>query len=234
MRCRTLTLSRFAAAGLALAVVAGAGEPGAARSPFLPAATSGPAAPTEGAPLQFHGYISTSEGVQYRIFDPASKKGEWVKLNETNSNLGVVLKQFDGEQDTITVEHQGRTLTLAARKAKIVSAGAVPQILPAPTNVARQMPASVTRAVIVNPTTADENRRLEAVAAEVARRRTLREQAAKQVGQGVAPQAVMPVAQPQQGQPQRNFQQNASGQGQRQQQSGRGQRGRGQSGRQQR
>ena len=227
MRCRTLNLSRIAAAGLTLAVAAWAGEPVATRSPFLPAATTGPAAPTEGAPLQFHGYISTSEGVQYRIYDPARKAGEWVKLNETNSNLGVVLKQFNGEQDTITVEHQGRTLTLAARKAKIVSAGAVPQILPAPANVARPMPAAVTQAVVVNPTQADESRRLEAVAAEVARRRTLREQAAQQIGQGVAPQPMQPQLTPQ-----RNFQQNASGQGQRSQQGG--QRGRGQNGRQQR
>ena len=52
------------------------------------------------------------------------------------------------------------------------------------------MPPAIAQSVVINPTPADEQRRLEAVAAEVARRRQLREQAALQVSQGIplAPQ----------------------------------------------
>jgi len=51
----------------------------------------------------------------------------------------------------------------------------------------------------LNPTPADEQRRLEAVATEVRRRRALREQASIQAAQGVAPAAETPAPQ---GQPQ--------------------------------
>jgi hypothetical protein len=63
-----------------------------------------------------------------------------------------------------------------------------PVLTPAPTNVSP----AVTQAVVLNPTPADEQRRLDAVAAEVARRRALREQATQQINQGVAPQLSIP------------------------------------------
>jgi hypothetical protein len=58
---------------------------------------------------------------------------------------------------------------------------------------------------VLNPTPADEQRRLDAVAAEVARRRALREQATQQLGQGAAPQVALPqgIQPPVQAQPQR-------------------------------
>jgi hypothetical protein len=174
-------------------------QTGPARSPFLPAqASGGAAAPTHGAPLEYRGYMVTAEGTQYRLFDPAGKKGAWVRINERNSDLEVVAKQYDDAHRTLTVEHQGRTLTLAEREAKVLSGGAPPampppamvQPAPPPTNVAP----AVTQSVVVNPTPADEQRRLEAVAAEVARRRALREQAANQVNQGPTTVVAPPAA----------------------------------------
>jgi hypothetical protein len=138
----------------------------------------------------------------YRIHDPAKKTGTWVKLNERNADFDVIAKQHDIDQETLTIEHQGKTLTLAERKPKIVSAGAAPippPVVPPPTNVSP----AVTKAVVLNPTPADEQRRLDAVAAEVARRRALREQATQQLNQGTAPQIVLPG---QQAQPQRAVQ----------------------------
>jgi len=132
------------------------------------------------------------------------------QLNQRNSVLDVLAKNYDDSRNTLVVEYQGRTLTLAAREAKVVSSGNAAQAMPppAPMPVAQAMPAAVTNAVVVNPTPADEQRRLEAVATEVARRRALREQAVQQVGQGtvqaVAPQAQMP----------RNFPPNQQGQNQ--------------------
>ena len=62
----------------------------------------------------------------------------------------------------------------------MLSAQAAPPIASVmPSNV----PSAVTQAVVLNPTPADEQKRLEAVAAEVQRRRALREQATQQGGQ---------------------------------------------------
>jgi len=46
--------------------------------------------------------------------------------------------------------------------------------------------------VVLNPSPADEQRRLEAVASEVARRRAMREQATQQIGQGGIPPPNLP------------------------------------------
>ena len=190
---RVSSLSRCTAVTLILACVARADGQLASKSPFMPPQAPGNA-PTAGAPLEYRGYIETGDGVQYRIYDPARKLGTWVKLNERNSELDVVAKQYDTGQRTLTLEHQGKTLTLAEREAKVVSSGnaqqAVPPPMPAPppANVAP----AVTQSVVLNPTPADEQKRLEAVAAEVARRRALREQATQQMSQGQQPQVAVP------------------------------------------
>lgn len=183
----------------------------AAKSPFMAPQAAANNAPTAGAPLEFRALIETAEGVQFRLYDPAKKTGTWVKLNERNSELEVLAKQHDEGHKTLTIEHQGRTLTLAMREAKVVSSGSAAQAMmpPPPPMPATNVSPAVTQAVVLNPTPADEQRRLEAVAAEVARRRALREQATQQIGQG-APQPMQQMQQPQpmqQMQPQRNFQQ---------------------------
>ena len=163
----------------------------ASKSPFLPAA--GPAAATAataGAPLEFRAYMDVGGGMQYRLYDPAKKAGVWIRLNERNAEFEVLAKQHDEGQKTLTIEHQGRPLTLALRESKVVSAGSAAQMVPPP-QVAPPPPTNVspavTQSVVLNPTPADEQRRLEAVAAEVARRRALREQATQQINQGTPP-----------------------------------------------
>ncbi len=213
MSPRTLILSRLAAALAAFGAAARMEGQIAAKSPFMAPQAAANNAPTAGAPLEFRALIETAEGVQFRLYDPAKKTGTWVKLNEKNAELEVLAKQLDEAQQppTLTVEHQGRTLTLAMRVAKVVSSGSAAQAMPPPPAPMppSAVPTAVTQAVVLNPTPADEQRRLEAVAAEVARRRALREQATQQIGQGVPqPAAQPPQMQPQmQGQQPRNFQQ---------------------------
>lgn len=185
---------------LACVAAAGAFAQGTSRSPFLPPQAAGGATPTQGAPLEFRAYMSTNEGTLYRIYDPGKKAGVWVKLNERNPDFDVIAKQHNEDNNTLTVEHGGRTLTLAVREAKVVSGGGPGQMAPPPQPTPLPAPAAnvapaVTQSVVLNPTPADEQRRLEAVAAEVARRRALREQAAQQVNQP-APQAPTNAPQP--------------------------------------
>jgi hypothetical protein len=171
----------------------------AAKSPFMPPTSANSAGPTSGAPLEYRGFIETAEGMQYRIYDPAKKVGAWVKLNEKNAEFDVLAKQHDEGQTTLTIEYQGKTLTLEERKPKVVSSGSAAAATPPPVAVPIQtnVPPAVTQAVVLNPTPADEQRRLDAVAAEVARRRAMREQATQQITQGNAPQVPLPQAQPQ-------------------------------------
>lgn len=180
--------------GLVLATSVRAEVPLAGKSPFLPSGGSaGSAVPTAGAPLEFRGTMVTSEGLKVRIVEPSRKTGAWLLVNERDPSLEFVVKQYDSEHDTVKVEYQGQTLTLAQHVARVASAGA-------PQNPAQNfqlggiqgMPPSIAQSVVVNPTPADEQRRLDAVAAEVARRRAMREQAAQQVSQGVslAPQVI--------------------------------------------
>ena len=208
MSRRALSLCIFGFAGLAGVVVAEAQI--AAKSPFMPPQAAATTGPTPGAPLEYRGYLETSEGTLFRIYDPSKKASTWVKVNEPNADFGVTAKKYDEAQKTLTIEFQGKTLTLAERESKVVSSGAAaaavppPVVAPAQTNVAP----AVTQAVVLNPTPADEQRRLDAVAAEVARRRALREQATQQLNQGVTPQVgvpgviapapAQPAAQPQQ------------------------------------
>jgi hypothetical protein len=110
----------------------------------------------------------------------------------------------------VTIDYQGRPLTLAQHVAKVASAGNAQAMANLPPSGGPPMPAAITNSVVVNPTPADEQRRLDAVAAEVARRRALREQASQQVNQGglVAPTVIQQQpdlrAQPQPAPPQNN------------------------------
>ena len=197
-------------AGITLAVSAQLNGQIAAKSPFLPPQSATTTGPTAGAPLEYRGYMETSDGTLFRIYDPSKKASTWVKVNERNADFGVMAKQYDEGQKTLTIEYQGKTLTLAERESKVVSSGAAAAAMPPPLAVPVQsnVAPAVTQSVVLNPTPADEQRRLDAVAAEVARRRALREQATQQLGQGMTPQVNVPASsQPQLSpQPQRNFQ----------------------------
>lgn len=207
MFSRVPSFRRFALAGLVLAAAGQASAQLANKSPFLPPQAAAAGAATAGAPLEYRGYIETGGGLQFRIYDPAKKMGAWVKVNERHLEFDLTVKQHDEGQKTLTVEYQGKSHTLAERVPKVVSSGTAmqampPPIAPAPTNVA----AAVTQSVVLNPTPADEQRRLDAVAAEVARRRALREQATQQMSQGAAPQMSVPQgALPQAGPPLQNL-----------------------------
>jgi hypothetical protein len=146
-------------------------------SPFLPSSMSESAAKGgPSGPVELRGVMSTSQGTEYCIYDVVKRTSAWVGLNETGQ--GFVVKSADPASDSVTVEFQGRTMNLVLRTAKVSSAGsAVPAMNP-------QGPAnSLTQSVVLNPTPQDEQRRLDAVAAEVRRRRMEREKAAQNAAQ---------------------------------------------------
>lgn len=167
-----------------------AGDTGnlAKNSPFMPPATSAAPAPTENAPLELRGVLGTGADALFNIYDPSRKRSAWVRANDADGREFVV-RSFDAGSTTVQVEHGGRSLSLKLAEAKILplAANAVP--MPAP------VPGGPTPAV-VNPTPADEARRLESVAAEVRRRRALRAAAAQQQQQQQQRQPGQPTPRP--------------------------------------
>jgi hypothetical protein len=115
--------------------------------------------------------MATADGPRFCIFDTVRKTSTWVGLNEKGYDFIVKAQDARADSDAITVFTQGRTLHLALRSAKVASA------MSAAAPVVAVPPTAITQTVVVNPTPADEARRLEAVAAEVQRRRQAREQA---------------------------------------------------------
>jgi hypothetical protein len=169
MRMRPLLTPWALLAALAAATAARADL--AQTSPFMPANAADTAAQGgAGGPVELHGVMSTSQGTEYCIYDAAKKSSVWVGLNE--SGYGFVVKSADPSGDNVTVEYQGRTMKLALRTAKVASAGPG---MGAPAG----NPSAITQTVVLNPSPADEQRRLDAVAAEVRRRRQEREKAAQ-------------------------------------------------------
>jgi len=136
-------------------------------SPFLPRDQPGTAqAGGPAGPVELRGIMATDGGFAFCIYDTAKKTGTWVGLNEPGYDF--VVKSADPARDIATVTYQGRDLKLELRTSKVASAGA-PQV-----GNPEAPPAAG-----LNAPPGDEQRRLDAVANEVRRRRMEREKAAQ-------------------------------------------------------
>ncbi|HWA85871.1 MAG TPA: hypothetical protein VG710_06590 [Opitutus sp.] len=174
IRPHALLLATALAAAAPLAARAGDGLPGP--SPFLPAAGSAPAAATPDAPIELRGVVTNEGKTLFSIYDTTRKTSDWVGLNETGHAFTV--QNYDEAHDTVTVNYQGRTLTLALHTAKVASAPvAFPAQNQALISPPPPAPQPIGGPVVLHPSPADEKRRLEEIAAEVNRRRMLRQQA---------------------------------------------------------
>jgi hypothetical protein len=145
-----------------------AATPLAPSSPFLPPATAGAAA-AENTPLELRGILVDGGGYRFSVFDPVRHTGTWARLNEPGHDF--VIRSHDVARDLITLDYQGRVLTLPLHSAKVAAAGAAGPAAGALAGPGGNPP------VVLNPTPADELARFNRVKEEIARRRALREQA---------------------------------------------------------
>ncbi|MDF3056349.1 MAG: hypothetical protein K0R17_564 [Rariglobus sp.] len=129
--------------------------------------TAAPAV-TEGATVEFRGVITTKEGVLFGFYDRAKNLGAWVTQRDTGSDFKV--SAYDAGSDLVTVDYQGQRFTLPLSSPKITAAA------PAPLPVVNNAQPGGNRVTAV-PAARDQQR-LESVAAEVRRRRALRQSAA--------------------------------------------------------
>lgn len=186
--------------GLACLVTAGAGAARAVdlqtlvdRSPFSPPGMSGenPAANEIPPTLEFRGMVTDEGGTAYSIFDTSTNKGRWVRAEDSNSPVQV--KGFDPVSNTLEIEQNGRPVKLSLKRSTIQAGQSMAAMTPnAPAQIPGNpaMPGEVRR-----PDSTADARRLEAVAAEVRRRRALRN-AANANRQGQPPANVAPAPVP--------------------------------------
>ncbi len=141
------------------------------RNPFAPSGhTSQASTPAEQSTLEFRGVVTDGAGTSYSIFDTSTNKGRWVRAEDTEGPVRV--RAYDAGNGTLELEQNGRPLTLTLKRV-VIQAGQP---------VAVAMPNPGAGGVVRGADGAADARRLEAVAAEVRRRRALRNAAQAQQG----------------------------------------------------
>lgn len=143
-------------------------------SPFGVATVGGPGGPAAAGSLEFRGTFVDRNERFFSLVDPSTRKAEWVGLNEAGRPF--LVKSYDAERETISVEFQGRTLDLKLHSARVVALAPMP-VAPAPQPGA---PNAANAGAQARPAVAagtSEAQRLAQVAEEIRRRRALRQQA---------------------------------------------------------
>lgn len=156
------------------------------RSPFAPAAgpkaNPGEAAAEQGT-LEFRGMAVDETGTSYSVFDTTQSRGFWIREGGEGP-LRVV--SYNAQDSLLEVEQNGRPVKLQLKRATVQNgAAAVPH--PVAAVQAGGQPPAVGQS---NP----DGRRLEQVAAEVRRRRALRNAATKPGQPGAPAQPAAPAA----------------------------------------
>jgi hypothetical protein len=175
-----LPLSRFVA--ILLMALPAMGMPESlerlvSNSPFAPA--PGAAVGNATAPLEFRGVFADQGELFFSIFDPITRSSAWVSLNEPGHAFAV--RSYDENTQSISAEHKGRTLSLTLKKAPIVAMPPDPTV---PTVATGGPPIPV--ALTANAAN-DEAKRLAMLAAEIRRRRAMRQQVANPSNTAPAP-----------------------------------------------
>ena len=86
-------------------------------SPFLPPNVSAAGAAQEAAPLELRSVLKAGGEYEFSLYDSAKKQSTWARLNEPGYDF--VIKAYDPEKDTVTVELRNRTFKLTLKEAKI-------------------------------------------------------------------------------------------------------------------
>ncbi|MBI3878051.1 MAG: hypothetical protein HY300_19170 [Verrucomicrobia bacterium] len=138
------------------------------RSPFGSANASGQTAAAEG-PLEFRSVLFDQGEYFFSVYQPSTKTSLWVGLNETGNPFTV--QSYDEKTETVKIDYQGRSLSLALKQAKIQ---AFVQKMPTAPQTVQPQPNG--QPIAAPGSSAEEAARLARVAEEIRRRRALRQQ----------------------------------------------------------
>jgi hypothetical protein len=187
---------------LAIASVAGASARAVdltANSPFAPPNGSVDATVTPAnSPLELHGILAMPDGYKFNLCDQSGHVNVWIGLNAAGQPF--VVRSQDVAHNRVTVEYQGRELTLTLAQPKITPMYMPQQPMYMPQQPMQQpmmggMPPQMQPGAI-GASPQDERMRLERIAEEIRRRRAMREAAQQQQQFPPAPTAY-PQQQPQ-------------------------------------
>ncbi len=143
-----------------------------ANSPFAPAGT--PGQPGAATPLEFRGVFMDQDEYFFSVYNPATKASVWVGLNEAGQEFFV--RSYDEAAQSIVADFKGRSVTLSLSKAPAVAVAApAPPVAVGPAAPGPAQAAAVAR-------DSNEAKRLADLAAEIRRRRAMRQQAAPAPG----------------------------------------------------
>lgn len=137
-------------------------------SPF--GSTPNPGGPAKADnPVEFRGVFAEGGEFFFNLYIAANTRSEWLGMDETYGEK-LTVKTYDADKQQLTVDYQGKMLTLTLGSAKRVLTAAAPSN-PAP---AAAQPTNPT----VQPAPAiTDQERLSKIADEIRRRRALRQQA---------------------------------------------------------
>jgi len=98
------------------------------RSPFAPATAIRGDGTEVGSGLELRGVFVDGGETFFSIFEPAKRTALWVGLNEPGNPFTV--QGYASAKETVTVEYQGRTLSLTLKLATIQASEAPSPIVP--------------------------------------------------------------------------------------------------------
>ena len=164
-------------------------------SPFSPPSSNADANATPAnSPLELHGILAMPDGYKFNLCDQAGHVNVWLGLNAAGQPF--VVRSHDVAHNRVTVEYQGRELTLSLAKAKVTPMAMQQQMMPQP----QMMGQPPIQPGVVSASPQDERQRLERIAEEIRRRRAMRAQAQQQQfppGVSQTPAPLQPPPQPQ-------------------------------------
>lgn len=142
-----------------------------ANSPFGSARSGQQAGSNGGEPFEFRAVL---EGNFFSIYETATRRSYWVEMNDPVNGFSV--KGYDGGKESITMEYQGKAMTLPIKRAPAV-AQVMQQPMPQPGSNGMMQPNNNPPGQVgpVGPTAVDQQR-IQQIQEEIRRRRALRSQ----------------------------------------------------------
>ncbi len=160
-------------------------------SPFGSARSGTVAGNNGNDPLEFRSVSEEGASKFFSIYDTNTHRSTWVELNDPVNGFSV--KSYDAAKESITVDYQGKALTLAIKRAapavQVFQPPAQPTSQPLPNGVVQQPGLNQPGQVSPGVPSAVDQQRIQQIQEEIRRRRALRSQA-------VAPANGSPGTQP--------------------------------------
>jgi hypothetical protein len=140
-----------------------------------------------GEPFEFRAVLEENNSKFFSIYETATRRSNWVELNDPVN--GFAVKSYDAAKESITVDYQGKSITLAIKRAPAVAQvmQQPPQPMPGPNGIIPPQGNPAAQAGQAGPTAVDQQR-IQQIQEEIRRRRALRSQAATPGGATAGPQ----------------------------------------------